>query len=110
MAKKSGYLIYKSLPGEIPTGCMNTPQLGQRFCKLHDHDHRELDKLAVQVDLDDVTKEFGGALGPLLRSAKKKTDEKQWAQVDRIMESKCLRNKTFYKVGYIPCNLQTTIM
>ena len=98
MAKKSGYLIYKSLPGEIPTGCMNTPQLGQRFCNLHHHDHQELDKHAVQVNLEDASKEFGGVLGPILRSAKKKEDGKQWAQVDRIMESKSLRNKKFYKV------------
>ena len=99
MAKKSGYLIYKSLPGEIPTGCMNTPQLGQRFCNLHDHDHQELDKYAVQVNLEDASKELGGALGPLLRSAKKKADKQDWAQVDSIIESKSLRNKKFYKVN-----------
>lgn len=94
--EKVGNLIYKSLPREIPTGCMKTPHLGQRFCNLHDHD-RQLDKHAVQVNLEDASKEFGGALRTFLRSSKKK-DGKRWAQVDRIMESKSLRNKKFYKV------------
>lgn len=77
---------------------MKTPQLGQRFCNLHDHDHQELDKHAVQVNLEDASKEFAGALGPLLCSAKKKEDGRHWAQVDRIMDSKSLRNKKLFKV------------
>lgn len=95
--EKVGNLIYKTLPGAIPTGCMKTPHLGQRFCNLHDHD-RQLDKHAVQVNLEGASKDFGGALRPLRRSSKKK-DGKRWAQVDRIMESKSLRNKKFYKGG-----------
>jgi len=71
MAKKSSYLMSKLLPGELLTGCMNTSLLGQRFCKLHDHNHQELDKHAVQVNLEDASKEFGGALAPLLCSATK---------------------------------------
>ena len=97
--EKVGNLIYKLLPGEIPTGCMKTPHLGQRFCNLHDHD-RQLDKHAAKVNLEDAIKEFGGTLRPLLRSSKKK-DGKRWAQVDRIMESKSLRNKKFYKVDNV---------
>ena len=108
--KRVVFFIYKSLPGEIATGCMNTPQLGQRFCNLHDQDHQELDKHAVDVNLEDASKEFGGALGPLLRSAKKKAEQKQWAQVDRIVGRKSLRKKKFYKVSMYGCNNRSLIL
>ena len=108
--KKSSYLMYKSLPGEICTGCMNRPQLGKRFCNLHEGDHQELDKHALQVNAEDASKEFGGVLGPLLRSKKSKEDGKHWAQVDRILESKSLRNKKFSKVNSNSLYLENIII
>ena len=98
MAKNSGCLLYDSLPGEIATGCVNSPKKGERFCKDHCHDHQELDKHSDEVSLEEASKEFGVTLGPVLRGAKKKEEANQWGQVDEIMDKKCLRNKTFYKV------------
>lgn len=96
MAKRSGWLVYDSLPDEIATGCINTPKLGERFCKQHCHDHQELDKHAQGKNLEDAS--MGISLGPVLRSAKKNNGEKQWGQVDEIIDKKCLRKKVFYKV------------
>ena len=102
MVKKSGYLIYDSLPGEITTGCINTPKLGERFCSDHLQDHQELDKQKPNINLDAASKEFGTSLGPVLRSSKRKGEENLWGQIGEIMEKRCLRNKTFYKVGLHP--------
>lgn len=98
MAKTSGCLKYDSLPGEITTGCTKTPKLGERFCKDHCQDHQELDRNSEKMNLEDAVNEFGGTLGPVLRSAQKKTVEKQWGQVAAIMDKKSLQNRTFYKV------------
>ena len=98
MAKTSGCLKYDSLPGEITTGCTKTPKLGQRFYKDHCQDHQELDRNSEEMNLEDAVNEFGTTLGPVLRSAQKKTVEKQWGQVAAIMDKKSLRNRTFYKV------------
>ena len=45
LAKGSGFIEYDSLPGEIKTGCNQTPKLGTRFCGKHLVDHQELDKV-----------------------------------------------------------------
>ena len=68
------------------------------FAQEHNNNHKELDKDAVQVNSEEVSKQFGDALGPVLRSAKKKVEGKHWRQVDEIVETKCLRNRKFYKV------------
>ena len=101
MAKTSGCLKYDSLPGEITTGCTKTPKLGHRFCKDHCQDHQELDRNSDEMNLEDAVNEFGTTLGPVLRSAQKKTVEKQWGQVEAIMDKKSLRNRTFYKVCFL---------
>lgn len=72
MAKNSGFMMYDSLPGEITTGCICTPKLGERFCADHLKDHQELDKDKTGINLEAASKEFGATLGPTLRSNKKK--------------------------------------
>lgn len=90
MAKTSACLIYDSLPGEIATGCIKTPKLGARFCKDHCVDHQEMHKCADGLNMQDASKEFGMKLGPVLRSAKKKGDDKLWGQVKEVVDKKSL--------------------
>ena len=62
MAKGSGFLEYDSLPGEIKTGCMQTPKLGTRFCEKHLVDHQQLDKVCIiiipYINLDQTVQEL----------------------------------------------------
>ena len=62
MAKGSGFLQYDSLPGEIKTGCMQTPKLGTRFCEKHLVDHQQLDKvwsiITSYLNLDHTVQEL----------------------------------------------------
>ncbi len=94
MAKKSGWLVYDSLRDKIATGCINTPTLGEQFCKQHCHDHQELDKHAEPKNLEDALKELGITLGRVLRSAKKNNREKQCGQVDVIIDKKMLEEES----------------
>ncbi|XP_068734528.1 uncharacterized protein [Montipora capricornis] len=95
MGKGCGFIQYDSLPGEIKTGCTQTPKLGKRFCVEHLLDHKGLDE--IDPCLKEVAKEFEGCLGPVLRSASKKVDVIPWGQEAEILETRTLRNKKFFK-------------
>ena len=74
--------MYRGLAkGQVLSGCINTPQLGQRFCPRHIHDHREQDKDVVVGDLKQAYKEFGATLGPILKGGKRKVESKEFGQV-----------------------------
>ncbi|XP_068684800.1 uncharacterized protein [Montipora foliosa] len=96
MGKGCGFIQYDSLPGEVKTGCTQTPKLGKRFCVEHLLDHKGLDE--IDPCLKEVAKEFEGCLGPVLRSASKKVDVIPWGQEAEILETRTLRNKKFFKV------------
>ena len=83
MAKKSGYLVYGSLPGKIHSGCIKTPKLGLQFCEEHLQDHQELDRDAIDLQ-NEVPEEVSQCFGPCLRSSKKNPNAKLWGQVEKI--------------------------
>ena len=47
-------------------------------------------KCADGLNMQDASKEFGMKLGPVLRSAKKKGDDKLWGQVKEVVDKKSL--------------------
>lgn len=80
----------KQVDALFMTGCIKTPKLGARFCKDHCVDHQEMHKCADGLNMQDASKEFGMKLGPVLRSAKKKGDDKLWGQVKEVVDKKSL--------------------
>ena len=98
MAKDTGYIYYEGLPGSIHTGCIQTPALNSRFCK----DHEEcVYNLPVASDDEIQNAEVEEMSSGPFTSAKAKAQgatSEVLGLVERVLDQKVTRNKTYYKV------------
>lgn len=101
MARDAGYISYEGLPGSIRTGCINSPAYNSRFCE----DHAEF---VCNLETASDEEKFAGAAieceefsyGPITRARAKangKIPDKEFV-IEKIMDSKVTRSKTYYKV------------
>lgn len=73
-ADHAGYIKFDGLPGQVRTGCMQSPDLMSRFCKLH------------KPRACKLVSEQGH-------------DSNQEGVVEMILQKKVLRKRTLYQVS-----------
>ena len=72
-ADHAGYIKFEGLPGQVRTGCMSSPDLKSRFCKVH-----KPRACTLTSGQGEVTNQEG--------------------VVEMILQRKMLRNRTLYQV------------
>lgn len=98
MAKDTGYIYYEGLPGSIHTGCIQTPALNSRFCKDHEECVCNL-PVASDDEIQNAEVEEMSS-GPFTRAKAKAqgATSEVLGLVERVLDQKVTRNKTYYKV------------
>ena len=85
-ATHAGYIEYKDIPGQVRSGCQNSPAFDSSFCALH----KPVLAMPQRVQIQHATSE-GGEFTLDLR----KTEEEP---VGIITNKRTTRSSTFYQV------------
>ena len=80
-ARDAGFISFEGLPGRVKTGCQRTPGYNSRYCSLH--------KPRV-CSLIELPEEDG--------TVQTATKQRREGVIERILEKKCTRNTTYFKV------------
>ena len=86
-ATHAGYIVYKDIPGQVRSGCQNSPAFDSSFCTLH----KPVLAMPQHVQIQHATSE-GGEFTLDFR----KTEEEP---VGIITNKRKTRNSTFYEVN-----------